>query len=109
QLAQIKRDNSHTLSLLLNQGAVEEVSAEQLAACPASVRVHWGALSRPLFTLPSARAAKGLSRQPHGALNRCHHLWPEQDPVGFSQLIHQWLKTDDNASVGQNTASELCV
>ncbi len=75
----------------MGQVAPPQISCEMLGALQVPVSVVWGAVTRPLFKIPSMAAAACISSGKHREMPGVGHLWPDEDPLGFAQLLEIWL------------------
>lgn len=87
----VELDNAHTMPLLMAQEAPPHIGCEDLGRLEVPVSIVWGALSRPVFTIPSRAAARCIVTGPHAEVPGVSHLWPDQDPKGFAALVEKWL------------------
>ncbi len=87
-LQKIKQDNQFSLDLLLQQTPPTPLHISQLTSLKCHLNVYWGEFSRPTFALPSQALARTIQIQQRACMiNHQHHWWPEEDPIGFSNLI----------------------
>ncbi|MCB8823203.1 alpha/beta fold hydrolase [Microvirga rosea] len=88
---QIELDSAHTMPLLLAQAAPPYLSCDDLSSLQMPVSIAWGEATRPIFKITSRAAARCLSKSRHMEVPGVGHLWPDQDPKGFSELVGKWL------------------
>lgn len=88
---QIELENAHTMPLLLPQSAPPHLSCHDLGNLQVLVSIVWGEATRPIFKITSRSAARCLSKSRHIEVPGVGHLWPDQDPKGFAELVRQWL------------------
>ena len=84
------RDSLPALHRLLDQTPPVPLGWDDLNRVKMPAVVSWGRQSRPCFTIPSAEAADCLngSRFP---IEGAGHLWPQQQPEGFTRVVDHWL------------------
>ncbi|MCB8820629.1 alpha/beta fold hydrolase [Microvirga rosea] len=87
----IKLENLHTMPLLLSQEEPPAMSCEDLKRLPVPVSVAWGEKTRPLFKFPSEAVARCVAHGAHREVPGVGHLWPDEDPPGFSAFVESWL------------------
>lgn len=88
---EIELENTHTMSMLLAQAAPTHLSCEDLGKLRVPVSIAWGEATRPIFKITSRAAARCLDKSRHIEVPGVGHLWPDQDPKGFSELVEKWL------------------
>lgn len=91
EVQRIERDNARTLSLLLEQTSPPELDCERLAGIDLPVGVAHGELTRPLFDVVSRAAAACLSKSWHTTVPGAGHMWPDEDPEAFSELVTDFV------------------
>jgi pimeloyl-ACP methyl ester carboxylesterase len=87
----IELDNAHTIPLLLAQAPPPHIGCEELRHLGVRVSIVWGALSRPVFTIPSRAAARCIRTGDHAEVPGVRHLWPDEDPDRFTAMVGEWL------------------
>jgi pimeloyl-ACP methyl ester carboxylesterase len=88
----IQLENARVMSLLLSQPAPPALSCAQLAALQMPVAIRWGERTRPFFGVVSRAAARCIGGPHHGAIAGAAHMWPEEDPAGFTREIERLIK-----------------
>ncbi|MCW5729964.1 MAG: alpha/beta hydrolase [Alphaproteobacteria bacterium] len=102
-LAPVRRcivtENAHTMPLLLAQAPPPPVSRADLATLRLPVCVARGADTRPLFTLVAAAAAASIPDARLLEIPSSGHLWPEEEPDAFCDLVQDWLGDPDGTAL----------
>ena len=81
-------DNAGVLPLLFGGGAPPaQIACGDLGRLVVPAAIAWGSRSRPLFAIPARAAASCVGGGAHREIEGAGHLWPEQDPAGFSDLV----------------------
>lgn len=91
RLQVIKRDNLHTLPLLLKQSEPKAISADELNALPMPITVLCGENSRDIFYLATKAAATAINQSRDFIVKGRDHHYPEEEAIHFSQLIESLL------------------
>jgi len=90
-LREVHLASATVLPLLMGRGAPPvHLSAADLRSIPVPVSVAWGSNTRSIFEVPS-RAASALLSGRHREVAGRGHLWPEEDPAGFCQLVEELI------------------
>lgn len=91
----IKRDNLHTLPLLLSQENPAPITPDTLKTIPAKIGILWGEKSRAIFKLASNALQDALDPEQlikgSGEVAGVHHLLPEENPEQFAKQIKPLL------------------
>ncbi len=94
QAAQL--DQVRTLPLQLNQSPPPVITCEDLARLALPVCIARGALTRPLFRIVSDAAARCLPNCTKLVVPGAGHMWPDEDPAGFTAAVADFLKSLSN-------------
>jgi pimeloyl-ACP methyl ester carboxylesterase len=84
-------DSAHAIPLLLAQQKPPRIGCRDLATLPVPVTIAWGADTSPLFEIPSRTAAACVGGARHIVVPGAGHLWPEETPEAFADMIARWL------------------
>ncbi len=87
----IKRDNLHTLPLLLSQATPKSISGEEIEALPQNILIIRGELTRPIFTIASDVLARHRKERNLVVINGADHYLPEEKPKLFTERVREWL------------------
>jgi pimeloyl-ACP methyl ester carboxylesterase len=87
----VQLENAHTMPLLLKQADPPAITCADLAALQPRVSIAWGELTRPVFKIPSTAAARCVAGGTHTEVPGVGHLWPEAEPLAFSEFVARWL------------------
>lgn len=88
---QLQMDNARTIPLLLAQSAPPQISCAELGALKAPACIAYGERTRPLFKVVSQAAAHCIGGDRHQVIPGVGHMWPDEDPEGFSAAVLRWL------------------
>lgn len=89
----IQLDSAGTMPMLrTNQAPPPPISCAQLGQIKAPVVIARGERTRPLFRLIADAAAACIPTQRHAIVPGATHMWPGEDPVGFSKAVIEFLK-----------------
>ncbi|HZH26257.1 MAG TPA: alpha/beta hydrolase [Azospirillaceae bacterium] len=80
-------DNAHSMPRLLAQEPPPQIGADDLGTLAAPVSIVWGSRTRPVFAIPSRAAARCIRSARHVEVPGVGHLWPDEDPSGFAEMI----------------------
>jgi pimeloyl-ACP methyl ester carboxylesterase len=87
----LQLDNARTLPLLLAQSAPPVITCEDLRALKVPVCVAYGERTRPVFSVVSRAAARCIPGGWHRVIPGANHMWPDEDPAGFSAEVLDFL------------------
>lgn len=88
---EIALENAPMLPRLLTQEPPPAIGCDDLAGLKVPVSIAWGAQSRAVFKIPSQAAAHCIRTGSHMEIPGVDHLWPDEDPEGFSDFVAEWL------------------
>lgn len=89
---QIQLDNARTITeLLLRPEPPPAISCAQLGALKVPTRVGYGANSRATYSVVS-KAAQQCIGGTHLVAAGKNHMWPSEDPVGFTRAVMDFVK-----------------
>lgn len=80
-------DNLHSMPRLMAQEPPPRISCADLARLTMPVAIAQGALTRPIFAVPSQAAAHCIRNARHMVVPHVGHLWPQEDPQGFADMV----------------------
>lgn len=84
--------HARTLPLLLSQAQPPTITSQDLARLSMPVAVAWGAHTRPLFKTVARAASRATPDGVGGEVASAGHMWPEDDPPGFTEAIAAFVK-----------------
>ncbi len=90
--AQVVAENAHTMGRLFSQTRPPAIGAHDLAGLEVPTSIAWGEKTRPAFAIPSQAAAAAIDGGAHREVPGVSHLWPDEDPAGFSEMVEGWLR-----------------
>lgn len=89
----IELDNARTMTeLLLRQEAAPTITCAQLGSLQTPVRIAYGALSRPLYSVVSHAAQQCAGGSGHLVVPGHNHMWPDADPLGFTRAVIDFVE-----------------
>jgi pimeloyl-ACP methyl ester carboxylesterase len=84
-------DNSRVLPLMLS-APPRQLSCTQLASLELPVAIAQGGSTAPLFAVIAEAAAGCIPAAKHVVVPGAGHLWPGEDPTGFSATLVEFLR-----------------
>ncbi|MBN1237898.1 MAG: alpha/beta hydrolase [Gammaproteobacteria bacterium] len=87
----IELDNARTLELLVEQSAAPELGCEELAGIDLPIGIAHGELTRPMFDIVSRAAAGCVLKGWHTTVPGVGHMWPDEEPLAFAELVSDFL------------------
>ena len=91
-LQAIQLDSAGTMPLIVSAPPPPLISCAQLGQIAAPVVVARGELSRPVHRVVADGAARCLPAGRLVVIPKTRHMWPGEDPQGFSQTLMAFLK-----------------
>ena len=89
----IQMDSAGSMALIQsNQAPPPLISCAQLGEIKPSVAIVRGELARPFFKTIADAAARCIPTGRHVIAPKANHMWPSEDPQGFSQALMGFLK-----------------
>lgn len=86
----VQLDSARVLPLLLSQPPPPALTCDDLRALRMPVTVAWGERTRPFFGVVSRAAARCIPGS-HTAVPGVTHMWPEEQPREFVELVQRFL------------------
>jgi pimeloyl-ACP methyl ester carboxylesterase len=83
--------NSRMLPLLFAAPPPPEITCDDLRRLRVPVTIALGAASRKFYRIAATRAARCIPEAQLVVVPRARHMWPIQDPRGFSRLVLDFL------------------
>jgi hypothetical protein len=84
-------DNARMLPLMLDSGERDApITCAQLAGLKPPVAIARGEKVRPFFRIIADAAARCLPAAQRIVVQDASHLWPAEDPLGFSRFVRQF-------------------
>ncbi|HEX9833504.1 MAG TPA: alpha/beta hydrolase, partial [Mycobacterium sp.] len=83
--------NSRMLPLLFAAPPPPEITCDDLRRLRVPVTIALGAASRTFYSIAAKWAARCIPKAQLVVVPRARHMWPIQDPRGFSQLVLEFL------------------
>ena len=88
------RENASALPLLFGAPSPPQITCADLGRLSMPMTVASGGDSRVGFQITSEWAARCIAGARSTTIPHARHLWPIEDPRGFSQLVLDWLEAD---------------
>jgi pimeloyl-ACP methyl ester carboxylesterase len=92
ELQALLLDNARTMPPLFNEPPAREISCSQLAAIKVPVAIAWGDQTTPFFRIIGETAASCVQSAKHIVVPGAGHMWPGEDPAGFTSTLVGFLK-----------------
>lgn len=97
----IQLDSADTMPLLFAADRPPSISCEQLGQIQAPVAIVRGELTRPRYR-EIADAAAPCTGESTIVIPKAKHMWPGEDPQGFSEILIDFIAASDETATRQN-------
>ena len=92
KVQQVMRENARILPLLFGAPPPPQLTCADLGSIAIPVTVACGADSRAFYRVAAEWAVRCIAGAGLATIPNARHLWPIEDPRGFSQLVIDWLE-----------------
>lgn len=106
RVQKIMRENARMLPLLFGATSPPQITCADLGRLAMPVTVACGAASRAFYRIAAEWTVRCIAGARMTTIPHARHLWPIEDPKGFSQVVLDWLET---AGRGEDGVARLPV
>jgi pimeloyl-ACP methyl ester carboxylesterase len=92
KVQQMMRENARTLPLMFGAPSPPQITCADLGRLSMPATVARGSDSRAYFRIAVEGAARCMAAARTTTVPNARHLWPIEDPRGFSQVVLDWLE-----------------
>ena len=93
RIQDIQMDSARTMSPLVNSPPPRQITCTQLASIKAPVAIVQGSSTTPTYRVIAETAASCMPAAKHIVVPGVGHMWPTENPAGFSSTLVAFLKT----------------